>query len=239
MDFPGWLEALAIASLAVGALCAVVIGAMLIIGPRQRMAVMNLVWPLTALYAGPLAVWGFVRTRPRLSMKPKHPGGMGGMQMAERSGDEGPPTPSQTAISVSHCGAGCTLGDIVGEIVVAALALGFFISERPTGLLVDFVFAFLFGIAFQYWSIMPMRKLSPAAGLVAALRADTLSITAFQLGMVAWMLLVRFAILTDPKPSPGDPVFWLMMQIAMLVGFATSYPVNVWLLRRGWKERMG
>jgi hypothetical protein len=29
-----------------------------------------------------------------------------------------------------------------------------------------------------------------------------------------------------------------MMQIAMLCGFVTSYPVNWWLLRAGLKEKM-
>jgi nitrogen regulatory protein PII len=29
-----------------------------------------------------------------------------------------------------------------------------------------------------------------------------------------------------------------MMQIAMIFGFLTSYPVNWWLLRKGWKETM-
>ena len=32
--------------------------------------------------------------------------------------------------------------------------------------------------------------------------------------------------------------FWFMMQIAMLCGFATSYPVNWWLLSIGLKEKM-
>ena len=32
--------------------------------------------------------------------------------------------------------------------------------------------------------------------------------------------------------------FWLMMQIAMLAGFATAYPVNWWLIRVGIKEAM-
>jgi ABC-type Mn2+/Zn2+ transport system permease subunit len=34
------------------------------------------------------------------------------------------------------------------------------------------------------------------------------------------------------------PEFWLMMQIAMLCGFLTAYPVNWWLVRRGIKEAM-
>jgi len=32
--------------------------------------------------------------------------------------------------------------------------------------------------------------------------------------------------------------FWFMMQIAMLCGFITSYPVNWWLIRKGIKEEM-
>jgi hypothetical protein len=32
--------------------------------------------------------------------------------------------------------------------------------------------------------------------------------------------------------------FWFMMQIAMLCGFATSYPVNWWLIKAGLKEKM-
>lgn len=37
-------------------------------------------------------------------------------------------------------------------------------------------------------------------------------------------------------PKTG-PVFWFMMQIAMFCGLATSYPVNVLLLRKGVKEK--
>ena len=32
--------------------------------------------------------------------------------------------------------------------------------------------------------------------------------------------------------------FWFMMQIAMLCGFATSYPVNGWLIRSAIKQPM-
>ena len=28
------------------------------------------------------------------------------------------------------------------------------------------------------------------------------------------------------------------MQIAMIVGWATAYPANRWLLQQGWKEKM-
>jgi hypothetical protein len=51
-----------------------------------------------------------------------------------------------------------------------------------------------------------------------------------------WMALVAFVWLGElPKT---DPVFWFMMQIAMLAGFVTSYPVHIWLIRSGLKEAM-
>jgi hypothetical protein len=33
-------------------------------------------------------------------------------------------------------------------------------------------------------------------------------------------------------------VYWLGMQIGMVLGFATAWPVNVWLIRKGIKEAM-
>ena len=37
---------------------------------------------------------------------------------------------------------------------------------------------------------------------------------------------------------PDSPVYWFMMQIGMVVGFATSFPMNWWLIKRGLKEKM-
>src|SRR5690348_17138737 len=53
---------------------------------------------------------------------------------------------------------------------------------------------------------------------------------------IAYFLIFQsgFGIRLDP----GMIEFWFMMQIAMLCGFVTSYPVNWWLIRRGIKEKM-
>ena len=55
--------------------------------------------------------------------------------------------------------------------------------------------------------------------------------------MYGWMAIATFAIFGH-EIEKTDPVFWFMMQIAMLAGFLTSWPVNAWLIRKGWKERM-
>lgn len=182
---------------------------------------MNLVWPITALYWSAVTVWADFRAGE----------GKGGGESKE-------PTPWQVAVSVMHCGAGCTLGDIAAESIAAAFGLSFAGGEFPTRLLLDFVFAWFFGIIFQYFSIVPMRGLSPLRGIVAAIRADTFSIVAFEIGLFAWMALTYYVLFPAPHLRPDQPLFWFMMQIGMVIGFFTSYPANVYLLRWGWKEKM-
>lgn len=82
-----------------------------------------------------------------------------------------------------------------------------------------------------------MKHLSPKQALVAALKADTLSLTFWQIGMYGWMAIAVFAIFNHLLKA-SDPVFWLMMQIGMLAGFATAYPINWWLIKKGIKEAM-
>ncbi len=105
----------------------------------------------------------------------------------------------------------------------------------------DYIFAFAIGIAFQYFTIVPMRHLEVAEGLRAAIKADALSLTAWQIGMYGFMAFANFYLFHHVLGAglKVDSVeFWFMMQIAMLCGFLTSYPVNWWLLRSGIKEMM-
>ena len=83
-----------------------------------------------------------------------------------------------------------------------------------------------------------MRDLTPAQGLRDALKADTLSLVAFEVGGFGVMAIIQLVLFTDPHLTPDHAVYWFGMQIAMLAGFATSYPANVWLVRRGIKEGM-
>jgi hypothetical protein len=79
------------------------------------------------------------------------------------------------------------------------------------------------------------------AGVRAALKADALSLTAWQIGMYGFMAfasLYCFRHVFGVRLEVDSVEFWIMMQIAMLCGFLTSYPVNWWLLRSGIKEMM-
>jgi hypothetical protein len=86
-----------------------------------------------------------------------------------------------------------------------------------------------------------MRQLSAGRGLVEALKADVLSLMAWQVGMYGFMAIAQFYLfrhLLGTRLEVNPPEFWFMMQIATLSGFATSYPVNWWLIRKGIKEKM-
>jgi hypothetical protein len=168
---------------------------------------------------------------------------------APEDASEDKPFSAMVASGASHCGSGCTLGDICAErlaffIPVIAVWLGWhtIFGEKMFAVWVlDFLFAFAFGIVFQYFTIAPMRNLGVAQGIWAAVKADTLSLTSWQVGMYGFMPVAYFWIFRQVlgvELEVNTVEFWFMMQIAMLFGFATSYPVNWWLIRAGIKEQM-
>lgn len=242
---PSWLHLLAIFSLALGFICAAIILIDVLRDP-QHMWIMNVVWPVTALFASVLALAGYYAYG-KLATKRQ-------VMEAKARGEEMPskrqtPLAAMVGKGASHCGSGCALGDILAEWLafafpVLAVWLGWqsiFPEKIFAVWVLDFIFAFLFGIAFQYFTIKPMRGLSPGQGLVQALKADTLSLTAWQVGMYGFMAVAHFWIfssLLGARLEVPSFEFWFMMQIAMLCGFITAYPVNWWLLKSGIKEKM-
>jgi hypothetical protein len=226
---PAWLIALSWTALAVAFASAAwitydIYGS----GYRQHMTIMEAVWPITALYFGPAAVaayraWG-------------HPSSH---RWQNEHGDP-PPKPgyASTAEGVSHCGAGCTLGDIIAEFAIFGLGVtvaGLMLGAEYIG---DYLAALIVGIFFQYFAIAPMRGLSLRKGLIEAAKADVASLTAFEIGLFGWMALMTFVFFPAPHLQPDSPVYWFLMQIGMIAGFFTSWPVNTWLIRAGIKEAM-
>lgn len=237
---PTWLHLVAVISLIAAGGSALIVAVDEMRHP-PAMWIMSLVWPLAALFAGPLGLWFYARHG-------RAGAGHGHHHGAPRQ-EQGGPSRVAVAKAATHCGAGCTLGDIVAEwlaFLVPSVAVWFgwqtIFSEKIFAVWgLDFVFAFGFGILFQYFTIAPMRGLGLREGLIAALKADALSLTAWQVGMYGVMALAHFwvypGLLGAPLEVPGAE-FWFTMQIAMLAGFVTAYPVNWWLIRSGVKEEM-
>jgi Domain of unknown function (DUF4396) len=284
---PTWLTVVAWLYLAVCFCCAGIIAYDIIVNRRrQPMGVMNFVFPITALYFGPLAValywrWGrAARMAPppmsaspaAMSLAPVAAAGNGtrthqhthhdtvgttgttGIASANgrdgtngRDGANGAAAPSEQAkpwwatmaIEVSHCGAGCSLGDVISEFAIFALGLtiaGLTLGAEYVG---DYILALVFGIVFQYFAIAPMRGLGLRDGLIAATKADFISLTAFEIGLFGWMAIMTFVLFPAPHNlMPSSAAFWLLMQVGMIIGFCTSWPANVWLVKRGIKVPM-
>lgn len=230
---PNWLTVLASISLGLAFVCSVIIVIDLLTGHPQKMWIMDVVWPITALWSGPFGLYAYYKIG-RLSTKEK-------VSQAKKRGKKPPnkqkPFWQSVAVGATHCGGGCTLGDVIAEWFVFFVPLTLFGRHIFGTWLLDFVLAFLLGIAFQYFTIKPMRDLSVKDGLIQAVKADTLSLTAWQVGMYGWMAIATFLIF-GYELEKSSPVFWFMMQLAMILGFFTSYPVNWWLLRKGIKETM-
>ncbi|HET7786363.1 MAG TPA: DUF4396 domain-containing protein [Myxococcales bacterium] len=137
--FPGWLDLLAVLFLAASAASAVLIAADIFLrGHRQSMWIMDVVWPVTALWSGPFGVhaydrWGRAGERRAV--------------MAAKKRDEVPPNKRQpfpvlTAKGATHCGSGCTLGDVAAELLILAVPLSLFGRKIFGAWVYDYFFAF-------------------------------------------------------------------------------------------------
>lgn len=253
---PGWLTIICWVALVAGMSCAAALAVDVYRRP-QPMAVMRLVWPICALFGsvawvGAYLAWGRAPL-PSGRGGPDNEGNDDESEMAMPTLGAAPtrrPMSSSVFVGTSHCGAGCTLADLIVEWMIfafpAVATLGglhwLFSDELYAGWVLAYVGALIIGIGFQYFAIAPMN---PDRGwrrnLGAAARADVLSLTAWQIGMYGMMALFQLAVFPIWLGGPvsiATPVFWAVMQLAMLAGFVTAYPVNWWLISAGIKERM-
>ncbi len=222
------LYPISVAYLALSAL-SVFILAIDVLKHPQKMAVMNWVWPITALYWGPFALWTYFSFG-----RQKHSGKQDDKQQGDKQKEQ--PYWQKVWKGVTHCGAGCTLGDLIAEWSIFLAAFTLVGSRLYTNYIFDFAAAYLLGIVFQYFSIAPMRNISGLPGIWAAIKADTISLTAFEIGLFAFMFWMDHHF--HPHLKPNTPEYWFLMQIGMIIGFFTSYPANWWLIRKGLKEAM-
>lgn len=271
-DLPTWLLAISWTSLGLGVLSALFIAVDIVRRP-QPMKVMDAVWPIDGLWGsvGWVAAylwWG--RASAAKSSKRSAPAGAGmavaghptsdspaktptpGMHMHPALGISRKPhsMPVSVFIGTSHCGAGCSMADLIVEWLIflfpgVAVVGGLhwmFSNELFAGWVISYVVALLIGVTFQYAAIAPMNRARGVRGNIkAAAKADVLSLSAWQVGMYGAMALGQLWVFPATLGGPvatDTPVFWFMMQLAMLLGFCTAYPVNWFLIRSGIKERM-
>lgn len=200
--FPNWFHFLAILAISLGFLSAFIVIADVVRHP-QHMAIMSVAWPVMALFGTLPLLWAYFSFG-RLASQDA-------MMEAKNRGEQ---KPSRTKIPFSvmvgkgalHCGSGCMIGDVLAEWLAFALpaiavALGWqslFREKMFAVWILDYIFAFALGIVFQYFAIAPMRDLSILEGLKAAVKADALSLMAWQVGMYGAMAVLQLLSFRPP-----------------------------------------
>jgi hypothetical protein len=141
---------------------------------HQEMPVMNIVWPITAWYLGPLALWAYWHIghlkigshtrvdRSEISVEtesvPHHIIETHKSKVEDKS-KEVKPFWETIFVSATHCGAGCTLGDVISEWSIFLAGVTLAGSVLYASFIFDFTIAWLLGIIFQYVAIIQMQKM--------------------------------------------------------------------------------
>lgn len=221
------LNILAWIFLGIGLLSFIIVYVDINMGRYQGMPIMNLAWPITALYSGPLAlIMYFIYGRAKKGDMIHNLNS--GHQIKRRKKKH--PRWVQIYVSSTHCGAGCGLADIVSEIMIYWVGITIFGHTIWASYFIDYGLALVFGFVFQYFNIAPMHPdLSAWEATKLSIKADVLSLTTFQIGMYAWLLAVHFIF--KGQLNASSPLYWFMMQIGLTIGLITTYPVNYWLIK--------
>jgi FtsP/CotA-like multicopper oxidase with cupredoxin domain len=179
--------------------------------------VMKWGWILITLYMGPIALALYV-----LADKEPAPG---------RHEEFIKPLWKQGTGSTVHCIAGDATGIILAAAVTAVLGLPMWID-----FIVEYAAGFAFGLLiFQSLFMKDMLGGSYLGAIRATFVPEALSMNMMAAGMFPTMALLMMG--RDMRAmEPTEPLFWAVMSVGVIIGFATAYPVNVWMVGRNMKH---
>lgn len=187
------------------------------LGGNPEPAVMKWGFVLVTLYMGPLGLLLYVMA----DKEPKP----GSHEVFVR------PLWKQGVGSTVHCVAGDATGIIVAAAVTATLGL-------PMGLdiIVEYVAGFAFGLfIFQALFMKTVMGGSYWENVRRTFVPEWLSMNLMMAGMIPVMVFLMMS--RDMRAmQPEEPLFWVVMSLGIIAGFAVTYPINVWLVSRGLKH---
>jgi hypothetical protein len=133
--------------------------------------------------------------------------------------------------STVHCVAGDATGIILAAAVTALLGIPMWAD-----LLVEYAAGFLFGLLiFQSLFMRAMMGGSYVENVRRSFIPELVSMNCMMAGMAPVMITLMMG--RDMRAMwPGEPLFWFVMSLGIIVGFAVAYPVNLWLVTRQLKH---
>ena len=172
---------------------------------------------LVTLYMGPLGLLLYV-----LADKEPHPGEHEAFTK---------PLWKQGVGSTIHCVAGDATGIILAAVVTATLGLPMWLD-----LIVEYLAGFAFGLfIFQSLFMKSMMGGSYWDNVRKSFLPEFISMNFMMAGMAPVMSFLMMG--RDMRAmEPTELLFWGVMSLGVITGFALAYPANVWLVARGLKH---
>jgi hypothetical protein len=127
------------------------------------------------------------------------------------------------ALATLHCLTGCAVGEILGMVVGTALGL-----DNGATVVLSVGLAFVFGYALTMRGVL-RAGLDLRRAFRIALAADTVSIVVMEIVDNAFIAAVPGAL----DAGLGQRLFWASLAASLVIAFATTVPVNRWLIARG------
>ena len=217
---PDWLTPVAWIYIALALMSAAFIAADIYLRRRRHDSVATeLVWVTSALYLSLFAVPLYMR-RGRANAASN----AGGSNAAADSRADG------TAVAVLPGGSASALAHVVAVPFVAAV--GWTIAGLAMWPMILVIAVLAVAMLAVYERIASHRGLNGRTGglsVGAAVFAALITVAAFDIGMVGWMLLLHF---NEFMPPVSEGTFWFLMQVGVILGLVTGYPAVKWLLAR-------
>lgn len=218
---PGWVQPIATMFVTLSVLTALAVAYDIYgRGYRQRSLAVEGVWIISALWLGPFALPLYARTGRSRTAK----------WQAQHAPDQGLGLAAETASGSLPGAAASTISHVVAVPFVLATGLSLFAVPMYAMIVIILFLAIAMLWAFEYSTAN--RRKAGAMSVATALVVATVTVLAFDLGMVGWMLVLHFNMLL---PSPASVNFLFLMQIGNLLGFLAALPVVAYLLTRGTK----
>lgn len=218
---PDWLTPVAWTYITLSLLSATFIAADIYLFRRRHpLVATEVVWITSALYLGPFAIALYFRHGRA------HPTSR--LSATVTVGNAG--AAAGVAVAVLPGGGASAVAHLIA--VPSVVAVGWTIAGLAMWPMILVIAVLVFAMLAMYeWVVSRGPRARATRGITtgSALAVAFVTVVAFDIGMVGWMLVLY---VNELMPPVTDGTFWFLMQVGVILGLVTGYPAVRWLFRR-------